>query len=94
MIKPINDGILIREIKPDLKSPGGIDLIKAKPVRRRSGEVLAVGKGHRLQDGTRAALDVEVGEIVLFNYANGNDIDVDGEELNMCREQDIVGIVE
>lgn len=94
MIKPINDGVLIRENKPELKSPGGIDLIKQTPGRRRNGEVLAVGLGHRMQDGRFAALSVKAGDIVVFNYANGNDIEVDGENLNMCREADIVGVVE
>ena len=94
MIRPINDGVLIRESKPDEKTPAGIIMAKATPKRRRSGEVLAVGEGHRLQDGGFAALSVKAGDNVLFNYANGNDIEVDGEELNMCRESDIVGVVE
>ena len=94
MIKPINDGILIREIKPEEKSPNGIIMAKATPKRRRTGEVLAVGLGHRLQDGGFTPLSVKAGDTVVFNYANGNDIEVDGEELNMCRESDIVGVVE
>ncbi len=94
MIKPINDGILIREIKPEEISPGGIIMEKAKPERRRNGKVLSVGQGHRMQDGNFAALSVKEGDTIVFNYAVGNDIEVDGEALNMCREQDIVGIVE
>ncbi len=94
MIKPINDGVLIRMDMPEEVSPGGIILEKAKPKRRRNGEVLAVGQGHRLQDGGFTPLSVKAGDIVVFNYANGNDIEVDGEELNMCRESDIVGVVE
>lgn len=95
MIKPINDGVLIREIKPDEMSPGGkIIMEKTTPKRRRSGKVLAVGKGHRNQDGLFTGLSVKAGDTVMFNYAKGNDIEVDGETLTMCKESDIVGVVE
>jgi len=95
MIKPINDGILIRKTDPDEMSPSGKIIMEKVPKgRRQNGEVLAVGQGHRLQDGGFTPLSVKAGDIVVFNYANGNDIEVDGEELNMCRESDIVGIVE
>ena len=94
MIKPINDGVLIRVEKLFLNSPGGVDLIKATPTRRRNGNVLAVGQGHRMQDGNFSALSVKAGDTVVFNYANGNDIEVDGETLHMCKESDIVGVVE
>ena len=94
MIKPINDGVLIREAKPEEKTEAGIIMAKATPKRRRNGIVLAVGQGHRLQNGGFTPLSVKAGDKVVFNYANGNDIEVDGEELNMCRELDIVGVVE
>ncbi len=95
MIKPINDGILIRKVEPEERSPSGkIIMSKAAPKRRQNGEVLAVGQGHRLQDGGFTPLSVKAGDTVVFNYANGNDIEVDGEMLNMCKESDIVGVVE
>ncbi len=93
MIKPINDGVLIRKVEPEEKSPSGIIMSKVPKGRRQNGEVLAVGQGHRLQDGGFTPLSVKAGDKVVFNYANGNDIEVDGEMLNMCKESDIVGVV-
>lgn len=95
MIKPINDGILIRRSKPEELSPSGKIIISKVPSgRRQTGKVLAVGQGHRLQNGGFTPLSIKAGDTVVFNYANGNDIEVDGENLNMCRESDIVGVVE
>lgn len=93
MIKPINDGVLIRENKPEEKSPGGIIMEKAKPKHIRNGEVLSVGCGHRMQDGNFAALSVEAGNNVMYKHIQGNEVDVDGEKLQLCRESDIVGVV-
>ena len=94
MIKPINDGVLIREIKPEETTEAGIILEKTKPKHIRNGAVLAVGEGHRMQDGNFAALSVNDGDKVMYKHIQGNEVEVDGEKLQLCRELDIVGVVE
>ena len=100
-MKPLNDSVIIKDLTMDeITTPGGI-IIKpsATPQRRRLGEVIAVGKGHRNIDGTYTKLTVDPGDKVIFDYANGNDIDFDkegnhttkeGEKVNVCKESHVV----
>jgi len=91
-IRPLHDRVVIKRKEEERLSPGGIvipDTAKEKPVR---GEVLAVGNGKILQDGRVIPLDLKVGDEVLFGKYSGNEIKVDGEELVVMREDDIMAV--
>lgn len=93
-IRPLHDRVLVRRMEDETTSAGGIvipDNAKEKPSR---GEILAVGNGKLLDNGDRRSLDVKVGDKVLFGKYSGSEVKVDGEELLVMREDDIVGIVE
>ena len=92
--KPLHDRVVIRRVEEEEKTKGGIiipDTAKEKP---QEGEVIAVGPGARAEDGSITALDVKVGDRVLFSKYGGTDVKIDGEDLTILRESDILGIVE
>jgi len=92
--RPLHDRVLIRRVEQDAKTPGGIiipDTAKEKPVE---GEVVAVGPGARGEDGTLHALDVKAGDRVLFGKWSGTEIKLDGEDLIIMKESDIMGVIE
>ncbi|AOU97036.1 co-chaperone GroES [Acidihalobacter yilgarnensis] len=93
-IRPLHDRVVIKRMEEERTSPGGIvipDSATEKPVR---GEVLAAGKGKILENGEVRPLDVKVGDKVLFGKYAGTEIKIDGEELLVMREEDIVAVVE
>ena len=93
-IRPLHDRVLVRRMEDETVSAGGIlipDNAKEKPSR---GEILAVGNGKHLDNGDIRPLDVKVGDKVLFGKYSGSEVKVDGEELLVMREDDIVGIIE
>lgn len=93
-LRPLNDRVVVKRIEEEQKTAGGIiipDTAKEKPIM---GEVLAVGNGRVLEDGTRRPLDVKADDKVLFGKYAGTDIKVEGEELLILREDDILAIVE
>lgn len=93
-IRPLQDRIILKRVESEEKSKGGIiipDNAKEKPME---GEVLAVGNGKVLDDGTVKQLDVKVGDRVLFGKYSGTEIKLDGEERLIVREDDILGIIE
>jgi chaperonin GroES len=92
-IRPLQDRVIVRRVKEEDKSKGGIiipDTAKEKPTE---GEVLAVGNGKVLENGTVRALDVKVGDRVLFGKYNGTEVKVDGEDRLIIREDDILGVL-
>jgi chaperonin GroES len=92
--KPLHDRIVIRRVEEDAKSTGGIiipDTAKEKPMQ---GEVLAVGPGARNERGELVPLDVKAGDRVLFGKWSGTEVRIDGEELLIMKESDVMGIVE
>jgi chaperonin GroES len=92
-IRPLQDRVMIKRVKEEDKSKGGIiipDTAKEKPVE---GEVIAVGNGKVQEDGTVRALDVKVGDRVLFGKYNGTEVKIDGEERLIVREDDILGVI-
>jgi chaperonin GroES len=92
--RPLHDRVLIRRIEEDEKTAGGIiipDTAKEKPMQ---GEVLAVGPGARNEKGEIAPLDVKVGDRVLFGKWSGTEVKIDGEELLIMKESDIMGVLE
>ncbi len=93
-IRPLHDRVIIRRKEEEHKSPGGIvipDSAAEKPIR---GEVIAVGKGKILENGDVRPLDVQVGDEVLFGKYSGTEVKVNGEELVVMREDDIMAVIE
>ena len=92
-IRPLQDRILVKRIEEEEKTKGGIiipDTAKEKP---QEGQVLAVGNGKILENGTKLALDVKVGDKILFGKYSGTDIKIDGEEVLILREDEVLAIV-
>ena len=92
--KPLHDRVLVRRLESEARSAGGIiipDTAKEKP---SEGEVIAVGSGARAENGTITPLDVRVGDRILFGKWSGTEVKVDGEELLIMKESDILGVLE
>jgi len=93
-LRPLHDRVLIRRVEEDEKTAGGIiipDTAKEKPMQ---GEVLAVGDGARTEDGRIQPLDVKPGDRILFGKWSGTEVKIDGEELLIMKESDIMGVLE
>jgi chaperonin GroES len=93
-LRPLQDRILIRRVEPEAKTSGGIfipDTAQEKPVE---GEVLAVGPGARDEHGKLHPLDVKAGDRVLFGKWSGTEVRLDGEDLMIMKESDVMGIVD
>jgi chaperonin GroES len=91
--RPLADRVAIRRVDEDVMSKGGIiipDSVREKP---QEGEVCAVGPGAWNEDGARVPLDVKVGDRVLFGKWSGSEVKIDGEDLLIMKESDILGIV-
>ena len=92
-IRPLQDRVVVRRIEEKESKRGGIiipDTAKEKP---QEGEVVAVGNGKVLSSGTRVAMDVKVGDRILFGKYSGSEVKIEGEELLIMREEDILGIL-
>ena len=92
--RPLHDRVVVRRIEEDERTPGGIiipDTAKEKP---QEGEVMAVGEGKYREDGSRQALDVKVGDRILFGKYSGSEVKIDNEELLIMREDEILGIIQ
>ena len=93
-IRPLQDRVIVKRVKEEEKTKGGIiipDSAKEKPIE---GEVLAVGNGKVQEDGSLRKPEVKVGDRVLFGKYNGTDVMLEGEERLIIREEDILGIIE
>ncbi|MFO7304207.1 MAG: co-chaperone GroES [Gammaproteobacteria bacterium] len=93
-IRPLHDRVIIKRVEEERTSPGGIvipDTATEKPIR---GKVIAVGKGKILENGEVRPLDVKVGDNVLFGKYSGTEVKVDGEELLVMREEDVMAVIE
>ena len=93
-IRPLHDRILVKRLEEERTSAGGIiipDTATEKPIQ---GKVVAVGKGKILEDGTVRALDVKIGDKVLFGKYSGTEVKLDGEELVVMREEDVMAVIE
>lgn len=92
-IRPLHDRVIVKRLEQDDKTTGGIiipDTAKEKPIQ---GEVLAVGKGAVGEDGKLRAMDVKVGDKVLFAKYAGTEVRIDGQDLLIMRESDIMGVI-
>lgn len=93
-IRPLNDRIIVRRTEEQEQMRGGLyipDTAKEKP---QEGEVIAVGNGKLLDNGTRISIDIKAGDKVLFGKYAGTEIKLDGEEYLILREDDVLGVVE
>ena len=91
--RPLHDRVVVKRLDSEEKTKGGIiipDTAKEKP---QEGEVVAVGDGKILNNGTRVAMDVKVGDRILFGKYAGSEVKLDGEELLIMREEDILGVL-
>tara|TARA_A100001037_G_scaffold242759_1_gene223273 strand:+ start:113 stop:430 length:318 start_codon:yes stop_codon:yes gene_type:complete len=92
--KPLHDRVLVRRVSEEEKTAGGIIIPDTAQEKPSEGEIVAVGSGIRADDGSVRELDVKAGDRVLFGKFGGTDVKVDGEDLLILRESDILGIVE
>ena len=93
-IRPLHDRVIVKRLESETKSAGGIvipDSAAEKPVQ---GKVVAVGKGKILEDGSTRPLDVKVGDKILFGKYSGTEVKVDGDELVVMREEDVMAVIE
>jgi len=93
-IRPLHDRVVIKRMEEERTSPGGIvipDTATEKPIK---GEVLAVGKGKILENGDVRPLDLKAGDRVLFGKYSGTEVKVDGEDLLVMREDDVMAVIE
>jgi chaperonin GroES len=93
-IRPLHDRVIVKRLEEERTSPGGIvipDTATEKPIQ---GKVMAVGKGKILEDGSVRALDVKVGDKILFGKYSGTEVKVDGDDLVVMREEDVMAVIE
>ncbi|MCW5570016.1 MAG: co-chaperone GroES [Steroidobacteraceae bacterium] len=93
-IRPLHDRVIVKRLEEERTSPGGIvipDSAAEKPIQ---GKVVAIGKGKILEDGTVRPLDVKVGDKILFGKYSGTEVKVDGEDLLVMREEDVMAVIE
>ncbi len=93
-LRPLHDRVLVKRLGSEAKTAGGIILPDTAQEKPSEGEVLAVGKGSKADDGTITALDVKVGDKILFGKWSGTEVKLDGEDLLIMQEKDIMGIIE
>ncbi len=93
-VRPLQDRVLVKRIEAETKTTGGIIIPDNNKEKPSEGEVMAVGAGYRLQDGTIRALDVRAGDRILFGKYAGTEVKVEGLEYLIVKEDDILGVVE
>ncbi|MEQ9518579.1 MAG: co-chaperone GroES [Parvibaculum sp.] len=92
--RPLHDRVLVRRVQEDTKTAGGIIIPDSAQEKPSEGEVVSVGAGVRNEDGKVTPLDVKAGDRVLFGKWSGTEVKVNGEELLIMKESDILGIIE
>jgi chaperonin GroES len=92
-IRPLHDRLLVRRVEPQDVAKGGIIIPDTAREKPQEGEVLAVGNGKVLDNGTRLALEVKVGDKVLFGKYTGSDVELDGEKVLVLREDEVLAVL-
>ena len=92
-IRPLHDRVMVKRLEEERKSAGGIVIPDNAAEKPDQGEVIAVGPGKRNEDGKREALDVKVGDRILFGKYSGSTVKIEGTEYLVMREEDIMGVV-
>ena len=93
-LRPLGDKILVKRLEAETKTKSGIVLPDSAKEKPKQGTVMALGEGKRLEDGTRAPFNVKKGDRVLFTSYAGTEVKIDGEELMIMTEDDVLAIVE
>lgn len=92
-IRPLHDRVIVKRVEEETTTPGGIVLPGSAAEKPSQGIVLAVGTGKPLDNGSVRAMQVNVGDKVLFGKYAGNEVKIDGEEIIVMREEDIMGVL-
>ncbi len=92
--KPLHDRVLVRRVESEEKTAGGIIIPDTAQEKPMEGEIIAVGSGTRSEDGKLTPLDVKAGDRILFGKWSGTEVAMDGEELLIMKESDVMGIID
>ena len=92
--KPLHDRVLVRRIEQEEMTAGGIIIPDTAQEKPMEGEIVAIGSGVRAEDGTVTPLDVKPGDRILFGKWSGSEVKIDGEELAIMKESDVLGVIE
>ena len=90
---PLHDRVLVRRVEGEEKTKGGLIIAESAKEKPAEGEIVSVGAGARDEDGERIAMDVKAGDRILFGKWSGTEVTVDGEELLIMKESDILGLI-
>jgi chaperonin GroES len=93
-LRPLQDRIIVKRVEEETKTAGGLFIPETAKEKPQRGEIVAAGNGKKTEDGKVLPLDVKVGDKVLFGKYSGTEIKMDGEELLIMREDDILAVVE
>ncbi|MFZ9479396.1 MAG: co-chaperone GroES [Steroidobacteraceae bacterium] len=93
-IRPLHDRVIVKRLEEERTSPGGIVIPDSAAEKPSQGKVVATGKGKILEDGSVRPLDVKAGDKILFGKYSGTEVKVDGEDLLVMREEDIMAVIE
>ncbi len=93
-MRPLHDRVIVKRMEEETTSPGGIVIPDTATEKPSKGEILAVGNGKLLDNGDLRALDLKVGDMVLFGKYSGTEVKVDGEDLLVMREDDVMAVFE
>jgi chaperonin GroES len=93
-IRPLHDRVIVKRLEEERTSPGGIVIPDTAAEKPMQGKIVAAGKGKILEDGKVRALDVKVGDKILFGKYSGTEVKMDGDELVVMREEDVMAVVE
>ncbi len=91
--RPLHDRVLVKRVEQDVKTAGGIIIPDAAQEKPMEGKIVSAGSGSKAEDGTVTPLDVKAGDLVLFGKWSGTEIKIDGEDLLIMKESDILGIL-
>jgi chaperonin GroES len=92
--RPLGDRVVVKRVSEDTKTAGGIIIPDTAQEKPQEGEVVAVGPGGRDEDGERIAMDLKVGDRILFGKWSGTEVKIDGQELLIMKESDVMGVLE
>ena len=92
--RPLHDRVLVRRVEAEEKTAGGIIIPDSAKEKPQEGEVVSVGTGTKAEDGTVTPLDVKAGDKILFGKWSGTEVKIDGEDLLIMKEADIMGVIE
>ena len=93
-LRPLHDRVMVRRVDQEEKSAGGIIIPDTAQEKPMEGEVVAAGSGARRDDGTLVPLDVKAGDRILFGKWSGTEVKIDGEDLLIMKESDLLGVIE